>query len=232
VERNSAAAPAGFVASRTHLAVLSAILLGIAAVGYLALSHPAAGTGSVAGAALYLPLLAAEWALFLYMRMGMKRRGVAIADLISARPLSLRTMLIDMLLGLALLGLWLAVEYLFDGLAGAPSSPAVQRLLVRNIADVPLWVALALSAGFVEELVFRGYMQRQFAALLRRPLWGVAAQAVLFGVTHGYQGALPVLRITVFGLIFGFAAFGRRSLVPGMVAHAAVDVIGGLAALR
>jgi membrane protease YdiL (CAAX protease family) len=227
-----ATAPDGLVASRTHLAILSAILLGIAAVGYFTLSRPADGGGSVSGATLYLPLLAAEWGLFAYVRMGMKRRGVAVADVISARPLSLRSVALDLLLGLLLLGLWLGVEYLFDTLGGTPSSPAVQRLIVRNAADIPLWVLLALSAGFVEELVFRGYMQRQFAALLRSPWLGVAAQAVLFGVTHGYQGALPVLRITVFGLIFGLAALGRRSLIPGMVAHAAVDVIGGLAALR
>jgi membrane protease YdiL (CAAX protease family) len=226
------AAPDGFVASRTHLAVLSAILLGIATVGYLALSKSGAGIGSASGAALYLPLLAAEWGLFAYVRMGVKRRGVAVTEVISARPLSLRSVALDLLLGLLLLGLWLGVEYLFDTLGGGASSPAVQRLIVRNAADIPLWVLLALSAGFVEELVFRGYLQRQFAALLRSPWLGVAAQAVLFGVTHGYQGALPVLRITVFGLIFGLAARGRRSLVPGMVAHAAVDVIGGLAALR
>lgn len=225
------AAPAGLVASRTHLATLSAILLGIAAVGYLALSRPATGAGPVTGAALYLPLLAAEWGLFLYVRMGMKRHGVAITGLISARPLSLRTVAFDLLLGMLLLGLWAGVEYLLGNLAGSPSSPAVQRLLVRNVADIPLWLLLALSAGFVEELVFRGYLQRQLTALLGSPWPGVAAQAVLFGVTHGYQGALPVLRITVFGLIFGLAAFGRRSLVPGMAAHAAVDVIGGLSAL-
>ena len=103
---------------------------------------------------------------------------------------------------------------------------------MRHAADIPLWILLALSAGFVEELVFRGYLQRQFAALLGNRWAGVIAQAIFFGVTHGYQGALPVLRITLFGLMFGAAALVRRSLVPGMTAHAAVDVIGGLAAFR
>src|SRR5205085_11998800 len=95
-----ATAPDGLVASRTHLAILSAILLGIAAVGYLALSRPGAGAGSAAGAALYMPLLAAEWGLFVYVRMGMKRRGVGVIDVISARPPSLRSVALDLLLGL------------------------------------------------------------------------------------------------------------------------------------
>jgi len=220
------------VASRAHLAILTAILLGIALAGYLALDRSTAGAVPVAGPALYLPLIAAEWGLFLYVRMGMRRRGVAVTDLISARSFSPRTMAFDLLLGVLLLSLWLGVEYLFDRLAGTPPSPGVQRLLVRNAADIPLWVLLALSAGFVEELVFRGYMQRQFAALLHNSWLAVAAQALIFGVTHGYQGALPVVRITLFGLMFGLAALGRRSLIPGIIAHAAVDVIGGLAALR
>src|SRR5437868_3299008 len=116
VVEHHAAAPDGLVASRTHLTILSAILLGIAAAGYLTLSGPAAGAGSPAGAALYLPLLAAEWGLFVYVRMGMKRRGVAVTNLISARPLSLRALATDLLLGLLLLGLWLGVEYLLDRL--------------------------------------------------------------------------------------------------------------------
>ncbi len=222
----------GLIGSRAHLVTLSAILLGIAIVGFLAIAGAGPAAGAVSGAALYLPLLAAEWSLFLYVRMGMRRRGVDIVDLISARPLALRAVALDLLLGLLLLGLWVGAESLFDRLVGTASSPGVQHLLVRDWADIPLWVLLALSAGFVEELVFRGYLLRQFTALFRNPWLGVAAQAVLFGVTHGYQGALPVIRITVFGLMFGLAARCRNSLIPGMVAHAAVDVIGGLAAFR
>jgi hypothetical protein len=51
-------------------------------------------------------------------------------------------------------------------------------------------------------------------------------------VTHGYQGGMLILRICLLGLLFGAAALLRRSLIPGMVAHAATDIIGGLALLR
>lgn len=226
------AGPPGLVASRAHLVILSAILLAIAGIGFLAAARPAASANGISGARLYLPLLAAEWGLFAYVRMGVRRRGGAIPALISERPLGLRALSLDLTLGLLLLCLWLGAEYLFDRSMGVSSSSGAQRLLVRDAADVPLWVLLALSAGFVEELVFRGYLQRQFAALLRSNWLGLVAQAVFFGVTHGYQGALPILKITLFGLMFGLAALARRSLVPGMIAHAAVDVLGGLAAFR
>jgi membrane protease YdiL (CAAX protease family) len=219
----------GPVASRRHTAVLCGILAAIAVVGFLSLGRSAASGGAPAlsGPALYLPLLAAEWGLFLYVRMGVRKRGHTMRGLIGTR-----TLFVDILLGLLLLAAWLAVEYAFDRVFGSATPAGVQPLLVRHAADIPLWILLALSAGFVEELVFRGYLQRQFGALLASRWAGVIAQAVFFGVTHGYQGALPVLKIALFGLMFGAAALVRRSLVPGMAAHAAVDVIGGLAAFR
>jgi membrane protease YdiL (CAAX protease family) len=227
---------AGPLGSWLHTAILCAILLAIAGVGFLSLARaapgPGSGGGAMSGAALYLPLLAAEWGLLYYVRLGLHRRGRTIRGLISARPLGARTLLTDIVLGAAMFGAFLAAEYGFDGMFGAGVPAGVQPLLVRRATDIPLWILLALSAGLVEEVAFRGYLQRQFGALLGNRWLGVAAQALLFGVTHGYQGPTLVLRITVFGMMFGALALCRRSLIPGIIAHASVDVLGGLAAFR
>jgi membrane protease YdiL (CAAX protease family) len=221
------------VASWRHTATLAAILIAIALLGLLAHSRAAsAGPPPPVGAATYAGLIAAEWGLFLYLRMGLKRRGMSIVRLVSARPLTLANLVMDAALGFLLLAILLGAGWVMDRLPGSGNGAIVQSLLVRDALLVPLWVGLSLSAGFVEELVFRGYFQRQLAALAGRPWMGIAAQALLFGVTHGYQGGIPILRITMLGLLFGAAAAARRSLVPGMVAHAGLDIIGGLAALR
>ncbi|MFL6843564.1 MAG: CPBP family intramembrane glutamic endopeptidase [Allosphingosinicella sp.] len=222
------------IASRKHSLILTAILLAFALAGYAALLRGTAGgaapkSGSVI---LYLALLAAEWGLFVYVRMGLKRHGTSLPRLISDRPLTVRTLAVDALLGLLLLGLFAGAELLLSKLLGNGNTALVQTLLVRQASLVPLWMLLAASAGFVEELTFRGYFQRQFGAWLGSPWLGVAAQAVLFGVTHGYQGGVLIVKITLFGILFGLAALLRRSLVPGMVAHAGLDMIGGLAAFR
>ncbi|MBV9882816.1 MAG: CPBP family intramembrane metalloprotease [Sphingomonadaceae bacterium] len=228
----SEAARQGAIASRPHLIMLCLILLAIAAAGYLSLGRGGAGGALPTGAAIYLPLLAAEWGLFLYVRTGVRKRGHSIRALVSARPLGARTLLVDLLLAaLLLLLLWAADLLLGRVLPDAPSG-SVQALLVRRAADVPLWLLLSLSAGFVEEICFRGYLQRQLGALLAGPWLGVAAQALLFGISHGYQGPVPILRITIIGFAFGAMALLRRSLVPGIVAHAAMDVLGGLSAFR
>ena len=56
----------------------------------------------------------------------------------------------------------------------------------------------------------------------------VLAQAVLFGLAHGYQGIKNVVVITVLGLLYGLLALGRGNLRPGMLAHVWSDVYGGL----
>jgi membrane protease YdiL (CAAX protease family) len=225
----------GPVASRRHLITLCLVLLAIAAAGYAVLARapaPAGGAPEASGAALYLPLFAAEWGLFLYVRMGVRRRGGSIRELICARPPGARALLVDLLLGALLLALLVGASASYEYAFGSAIPGSVQGLLVRRAADIPLWILLSLSAGFVEEITFRGYLQRQFGALLGSPWLGVAAQAILFGVTHGYQGGALVLKISLLGLLFGAAALLRRSLVPGIVAHGAMDVIGGLAAFR
>ena len=223
------------VASGRHTMVLCLILLAVAALGYVSLASapaPAAGASGPTGSIFYLPLIAAEWGLFLYVRMGLRNSGRSIRDLVSARPLGTRALLVDLAVGLLLFGLLSAADILFERTFGGGIPGSVQSLLVRRAADIPLWILLSLSAGFVEEIVFRGYMQAQFGALLGNRWLGLVAQAIAFGVTHGYQGAALVLKITLLGLIFGCGALLRRSLVPGMAAHAALDVIGGLAAFR
>jgi membrane protease YdiL (CAAX protease family) len=85
-----------------------------------------------------------------------------------------------------------------------------------------------LSAGFCEEVVFRGYLQRQFQALWGNTALAITAQAVIFGISHGYQGLRNVVVITVFGALFGILAHWRRSLAPGIAAHAWTDIVAGL----
>jgi membrane protease YdiL (CAAX protease family) len=220
------------IASRKHTRVLTAILLAFALAGYVALlrNTPSHAPPRTSNGTLYLGLLAAEWGLFIYVRSGLKRHGTPVLGVISNRPLTAANLALDILLGLLLLAVFAGAEILVSKLLGNGNTALVRTLLVRETSLIPLWLMLAASAGFVEEFTFRGYFQRQFGAWFGSPWLGVIAQAILFGVTHGYQGGILIVKITLFGMIFGVAALLRRSLVPGMVAHAGLDIIGGLAA--
>ena len=105
---------------------------------------------------------------------------------------------------------------------------AVGSLTPRSAAEIITWVALSLTAGFVEEVVFRGYLQRQFMAITRSASAGVAISAFIFGAAHAYQGGVQMFIITALGAMFGILAHWRKSLKPGIIAHAGQDVLSGL----
>lgn len=89
---------------------------------------------------------------------------------------------------------------------------------------------LTLTAGFCEEVIFRGYLQRQFGALTRSVAGGIVLQGIAFGASHGYQGWKFMLLISVYGTTFGLLAWWRSSLRPGMIAHFVQDAVGGIVA--
>jgi membrane protease YdiL (CAAX protease family) len=101
-------------------------------------------------------------------------------------------------------------------------------MMPQTPSEAILWILVSLTAGFCEEVIFRGYLQRQFSALTRSFVGGIGLQAIAFGLSHGNQGWKLMLLITVYGACFGLLAHWRRSLRPGMLAHALQDIAGGL----
>ena len=89
---------------------------------------------------------------------------------------------------------------------------------------------LSVTAGFYEEFLFRGYLQRQFLAPARRAWIAIALPALVFGVGHLYQGCRAVVAITVYGALFGILAWTRNSLCLGMMQYATQDSLSGIAA--
>src|SRR5580693_7435371 len=104
-----------------------------------------------------------------------------------------------------------------------------QKLAPVTGLEMMLFLVLSISAGFCEELVFRGYLQQQFARMGRRIWVGVALSALVFGGAHGYEGVAGVLLIAAYGAMFGVLALLRRGLRTGMIAHAWHDSISGVA---
>jgi membrane protease YdiL (CAAX protease family) len=106
---------------------------------------------------------------------------------------------------------------------------AVAEVAPANGREIAAWALLCLIAGFVEEVVFRGYLQRQFIGWARGSVAaGVIASALVFGGAHGYEGARAMFLITVFGVLFSLLALYRRSLRAGIFAHVWHDLITGL----
>ena len=111
---------------------------------------------------------------------------------------------------------------------------AIMALAPRTGREMLLWIALSVTAGFCEEFVFRGYFLLQFSSLPAGVWLGVLGSSLLFGISHGYEGAAGMIAITAYGALFCVLALLRRTLRPGMIAHAWHDIFTGvvLALLR
>jgi membrane protease YdiL (CAAX protease family) len=178
---------------------------------------------------LYLSLIAMEWGLFFYVwKGGLRRSGTQLRDLIGGRWQSLRDIAIDATLALGLWTVWMIVEKGWEHWLGPQHGASIQTFLPRRGAEILLWVGVSVSAGICEEVVFRGYFQRQFEVFTRSKWIALFLQAALFGISHGYQGAEAGVKIAIFGALYGLIAVWRGSLRPGMLAHAGSDILSGI----
>ena len=225
---------ARLVAPLRHTAVLILILAAIA-VGGVRFQSRATSTGAVAtqhtgNATLYVSLILAEWALVYFVWNGLRSGGMQLRELIGGRWSSGKAVLLDVAFAV---GLWIVLEgvgKLSDLLRGPDRARAIDALLPQGGLETLLWIALSISAGFSEEVVYRGYLQKQILALSGSAAVAVLAQALLFGLSHAYQGTRQVIIITVYGAAFGVLALWRGQLRSNIVAHAWTDIFSGLLA--
>ena len=87
---------------------------------------------------------------------------------------------------------------------------------------------VSITAGIVEEIVYRGFVLWYLALVM--PLWAaVVVSSVAFGLGHSYQGTSGVARVTAVGLAFGVFYVFTGSIWLPILAHAIVDVLQGAA---
>jgi uncharacterized protein len=224
----SAPRPSSAVAPWWHTALIVLLVAG----GSLFNSRPAQVSGLAAHHVLrYLTGIAMEWVLFLLVWWGLRMRHVALAEILGFRR-GLRAWGEDLaaagvfwiisFIVLACIGILAQLLHL-----GAPQKTLV-ALAPRTAQEMLLWIALSCTAGFVEEFAFRGYLLRQFAAPAHALWIGVAGSSLIFGIAHEYEGAAGMIAIGVYGALFCGLAILRRTLRPGMIAHAWHDIFSGM----
>lgn len=212
-----------------HTAVLVAVLL-LGSISGTA-RHQALAHGSKLPQ--YLWSMAWEWILTGYVWLGIRRR-FKFRDIIGGRWDGVGDFFADVVIAA---GFWIVAALVLTAGAKLLHLDEAQKLdtMRRELGfltpdtriELAFWVLLSVTAGFCEEFIFRGYLQLQFAALTRSMFLGALLSAVIFGASHGYEGGARMLLIGIFGLLFGILAWWRRSLRPGMIAHAWHDALSG-----
>ena len=98
--------------------------------------------------------------------------------------------------------------------------------------QVTAFTFVAVTAGICEELLYRGWLIHFTGALLGSLWVGMIAAAILFGLGHAYQGRQGIIATGALGLVFGSMFVMVKSLVPGQIIHAGIDIVNGILAGR
>lgn len=216
------------IASPRHTASVVAILAVFTAWGAYNAAHMRA-IGAAHHVLLYVQTFLFEWVLVVYVAWGVRRRGVPLSAIFGERWSEPRALWRDLRIAAAF---WI-VSLIALGLIGRALGISFDRAEVRFLLpngplEIALWVVLSTTAGICEEAIFRGYLQRQFLALTRSAPAAIALSAAIFGAGHLYQGTRGAILIAFYGAMFGTLAHWRKSVRPGMLAHAWQDTMSGI----
>lgn len=177
----------------------------------------------------YLGAIAFEWLLFAYVWWGIRPRRYPLAALVSRGRAARYGR--DVWVGIVIWCLWYAVESVVAlalAAVGVTNAGAPGTVFPHGAAQSALWIVMAASSGFSEEITFRGYFLRQFSGWTGSTTLAILLQGILFGVGHAYLGTRQVVLIVTSGVLLGIFAAWMRNLRPLMVTHAWADVFGGL----
>jgi len=176
-----------------------------------------------------------EFFLLLLVWVGLVLKGTKMRELIAGRWATVEDFLLDLALAVG----FVVVAFVVLGIIGTalgmrnPSQAGEVKRLANMLgpqsrASLGIFILVSCTAGLVEEILFRGYLQRQIGAITGNIYVGLIVSAILFGLGHGYQGARRMVLIAVLGAMFGLLALMRKSLRPGMMAHAFFDSVEGV----
>lgn len=177
----------------------------------------------------YFTILVEEWFVVLLIWPALRRRGLSIGTLVSGRWQTLGAFFRDLGLAIGFLVVAVPLVGVLAYLLGGNADSTLANITPKTGFELLIWLGLAATGGFCEELVFRGYLTRQFSAWTGSRVFAVVLQGVAFGLAHGYYHKIMVV-VMVQGWLLGLLAYWRKSLRPGVLAHGLQDVIGGVVA--
>jgi len=186
------------------------------------------GESAAAVAAGWVVFLAALW----YVSSTIGTRDVRADYGVAFRPVDLLGIPAGVVLQLAVIPLvyWPLRQVWPDAFDPEEVEERARDLVDR--ADGPwIWVlavVLIVGAPVVEELVYRGLLQRSLATRLGRG-GALVAVSLLFALIHFSPVEIPGLFLA--GLVFGAGVALTGRIGPGLVAHAAFNATGLAAVL-
>ena len=112
----------------------------------------------------YITVLAQEWSVFLLIWLALKHRGLSIGSLVRGRWQTLGAFFKDLGLAIGFLVVIVPLLAVLVHFIGGDTNSDVGNFTPKTILELVLFLGLAATAGFCEELIYRGYLIQQLHA--------------------------------------------------------------------
>lgn len=209
-----------------HTSVLLTLLAATTTFGHF---HAKAIQVSQSRTAEYISSIALEWAMFGLVIAGVRRRRAFLQRAFGGSALSwpqgfgvgfaayiAGTLAVALISGLLF----------FTPLLHQRNTDVILALLPHTRTQFLLWFAVSLTAGLTEEMIFRGYLQQQLTAWIKRPLLAIVLASLLFGSVHLYEGLGAILPLTGLAIVYGMIVRSMKGdLRAVIVAHTLQDFL-------
>lgn len=159
---------------------------------------------------VFIPLL-----IYLYIRK------YPLQETLRLKMIPSRVAGYSLLIGLSATLLIAELDYLVSLIFPVPSylRDAIEGLMTaQSVSDVLIiFISAVLLAGLLEELLFRGFLQRALEHSRMDITQAVFFTALMFSLFH-----IPwwYIQTTVFGVILGVMAWKSQSVLPAVIVHA------------
>jgi len=111
---------------------------------------------------------------------------------------------------------------------GQPLDAKVVALLPRTRSELLAFAGVSIVSGAIEEYVMRGFCLGLLSVALRSAALAFVLVTLSFGLAHGYQGRVSMLRATALGAVLAGPVLSTGAVVPSMITHGAVNLLSGL----
>lgn len=101
----------------------------------------------------------------------------------------------------------------------------IERILMRDFSLVFTISMLALTPAICEEVLFRGFVQRQAERSLGI-FWGIAFSGIVFGLYH--MRLTQALALSVLGIYLAWITWRSGSLMPAVLVHLANNALAAI----
>lgn len=161
---------------------------------------------------IYVPLLAAAIVVIRVSDYGLAEVGLVFKRI----PIQLAVALTGLAFGVA--------EYFI--LVKLPQEPLIGSLIAEFTWQGVWWQALIflVTTGFVEELIFRGVIQR--GATVLWGWWGIVYASLLFAILHiGFLSWIDVIFVFSVALFFAWIVKRTGSLLGVTLSHGITNIV-------